>query len=184
MEISKKLPQFNEEKVLIITVGGLEMKFYLAQDGVIEEVSEFKLSRPQFKDKPGFFMSRGTNKVFRASSVELPIKRKLEKSFLENFRKIIQRIFNKNIDSEKKIDYLYIFSPPHLFNKVKEELPVAFSRKVKKYFKGDYFHKHPFEILGEIEKAKRGPTTFAREEEEKIFKESEQARKFSRGRKR
>ena len=65
MKISRNLPQFNLEKVLIIVTGKQEGEFYSAFQGSIEKVDSFRFQKPVNSDNEIFLSKQGTRGAYQ-----------------------------------------------------------------------------------------------------------------------
>lgn len=145
VQISQKLPQFEKDRVLFIVTGRQEGKFFLAHKGLFSIIHSFKVSHPQYSDKEGRFMTRGSGKVFGQGSVVKNIKKILEQEFNKNFKNSFKKVFSKT-----KPDKIYLFSP--LARPIKNLLAKNMKSKIVFTLDKDYFHEHPFDILKAIKK--------------------------------
>lgn len=143
IQISNKLPQFDEIKALFIVTGRQEAKFYLAHNGKFSLIDYFLVSHPKYSDKEGHFMVRGGGKVYGQGSVcELPrqeIRQKFIKLFKVNFKKL---------KSKEDFDAIYLFSP--VAKEVLDNLNKQDKEKVRKIIRKDYYHEHQFKLLEAI----------------------------------
>lgn len=153
MKISRNLPQFEGEKALIIVSGKQEARFFLAKDGIIEELESFQFEKPKYSDREGFFISRGKSGVYRSGAVYEFKKQRLVKELGNRLENGFADIIKYN-----KVDSIYLLSPEYLENYVKKAVPPDYKKKIKFLLKGDYSHFHPFDILNKIASQKKEPT--------------------------
>jgi hypothetical protein len=154
MKITKELPQFKEEKSLLIVASRFETDFYLAYQGKINKIKDFKFTRPTYSDREGFFASKGSGKIYGSGSVYEPKKERIRQEFKREFEKNIKEVLN-----DDEIDDLYIFCPSYIKNEIKRTLKEAVQRKAKSFFEGDFNNEHPFALLKKI-KIKKGKAVF------------------------
>lgn len=134
MQISQELPQFSERSALLVVTGAHEAEFYVAHKGVIEKVHSFKVEKPQYSDKEGF-------------SEDQEVKGKVLQDFLLEFRQQGRDIYMKHMPDE-----VYMYTPDYMVNLVTEALPADAERNIIVTFRGNYYDKHPTELLEMIQK--------------------------------
>jgi len=141
MKIPRELPQFRN-KALIIVAGNLEAEFYLCFEGVINSIDSFKIPMPKYAKEGGYFMTRGTGKVFRTGAV-------YEKS--EQIRHRFKIRFKEAVKKNNFEDFseIYVFTPSGIKKDIEESLSL-FKGKIQHIFAGDYTHGHQFDLLKKI----------------------------------
>ncbi|MDF1497449.1 MAG: hypothetical protein P1P90_05320 [Patescibacteria group bacterium] len=142
MKISKKLPQFDTDSVLLVVVSKQVGKFYLAGKGFINLVEEFEFNKPEYTDREGYFEHSNRMGTFKSGSVYEPKKQRIK-------QQTANELF-KNMDNlQKNCEYssVYIFAPEHLKNLLQDSLPKTSKYKVKMTIYGNYGNEHPFELL-------------------------------------
>lgn len=93
MRISKDLPQFNNKKTILILVSEKEAQFYAAGDGIIEKLSEIRISPTQYRESSRQFraMVKGAKGgIFRTPSRYETAKTKELHKFLRLFSQILK----------------------------------------------------------------------------------------------
>jgi len=151
MKITEKLPQFESEPTLIIVTGGKkEAQIYLAVDGRIDQRNAFRAHIREFTDKEGAYRSYGRQGSARIEGSILNEHHREEviKKFLSQLQeKIKQRI------GEHKPKRIIIFSPKHIVDRVRDNVPTAHQKKIAHVFHGNFETKHPFDLLKKIQQA-------------------------------
>lgn len=140
MLIEKNLPQFNNEKALLVVASEHIVKFYLAANGKIEDIDSFELSNPQYTDREGFFESS----LFSGSAYEAKkdyTKKKLYHQLIEKMKEAQNKFFFQSF---------FLFSPDSSVRGICEELPNEFSKILKFILVGNYVSEHPFKLLKRI----------------------------------
>jgi len=170
MKISKTLPRFKGESLLLIVTGKQEAVFYIAKDGVIDKITSFEIKTPKYSDREGFFVTRGHGKVFASGSVYESTKEKVRQIFFKVLKRHV-----KEIRAQHNIEKGALFCPGYLINDIMEVFPVSFRKNITFSFRGNYCDQHPFLLL---EKIKGNPLNFPQTEEgRKILQKSNKARK-------
>ncbi len=151
MKIERTLPQFQEEKALLIVAGEHVARFYAAASGRIEELEIFRIQNPQYTDREGFFKKTIGKQELGSGSVYEPKKRYMESKFFQKFREEIKRI-NRSYD----FSTIYIFYPEFLSKEMERFLPKG-HYQVRSRIMGNFIQEHPFKLLAKIkeEMAKR-----------------------------
>lgn len=142
MKITRNLPQFENKNALLVVSGLHEAVFYIAKDGFLEKIGQFKLLNPKYSDKEGFFVSAGYGRVFETGSVLETDKIELRHKFLKEMDKILDDIVKR-----RGVTDIYIFSSDFLKNELTDLLPREDRKKIRLIFLGNYTHFHPFQIL-------------------------------------
>lgn len=135
MKIRKDLPQFTDERVLIIAAGERAAKFFTASNGIIEEKEFFKYELPKYSDQEGRF-----------GSFE---ERKADMALRDFLREFIEKI--KSYD-KRGLDQIYLFTARYSKNELLDKIPSPIKKKVKLFPIGDYIRKHPFVLLQALKK--------------------------------
>ena len=145
MKISKNLPQFNEEKVLLVVTGRQEADFFRAGDGEIKKIAGFKIEKPLHDDRKGRVTRRGHGQIFASGAAYEEQKEKIMQDFRREFRKTLKIVL---VDFMP--DKLYVYAPPYLTNEVTALFSKRAALTIKKIVKGNFYGRHPFEILEKI----------------------------------
>ena len=147
MKISRELPQFDDERVLLLAVSSHNAVFYEAGDGKITKVGAFKIPNRQYSDREGFFKTRSSRSpgVIRSGSTYEPMKHEIVR---ETLRKTADEL--KKFYKPSDLSQIIIFCPSHIHTVVENSLPVLYRRKVSRVIKGNYHDLHPFELLKKV----------------------------------
>ena len=145
MKISKSLPQFKDENVLLVVTGRQEADFFRAGDGVIETIAGFKIEKPLYDDRKGRVVRRGHGQILASGAVYEEQKEKIMQDFRREFRKTLKTALVDFIP-----DHIYVYAPPYLANEVVALFPKRVALTIKKIMKGNFYGRHPFEILEKI----------------------------------
>ncbi len=165
MKITRDLPQFQNQKALIVVTGLHEADFYIAKNGRIEKIGEFKLLYPHYSDKEGFFETAGHGRVLESGSVLETNKVEIRHRFLKEMDKILDDIIKR-----KGITDIYIFTPSTIKDELKKLLPKDDRKKIKHAFEGNFTKLHPFQLLSMIQaKEKIGWNVPVKAEAKKIL---------------
>jgi len=147
MRISKNLPQFHNQKALIIVSGVQEAEFYIASEGIITKLKAFRIPRRRYSDKEGFSISRSRRGTFGSSgSVREHPKQALLQDFIHRFKKEINEI-----DRKSNITSTFLLSSAHMINIVQKAFPPSLKKKLLIVARGNYCGRHPFELLKKIQ---------------------------------
>ena len=144
MQISKNLPQFEGENVLLVVTGKQEADFFRGGNGEIEKIAGFKVEKPFYDDRKGRVIRRGHGQVFSSGAVYEQQKEKILQDFRREFRKALRDVLQNQPDT------VYIFTPSYLKNDVLALFPKRLAHLVKKTISANVYGRHPFEILERI----------------------------------
>jgi hypothetical protein len=177
MKISKDLPQFKEEKALLIVSGEKEGKLFIVNNGEIKEVDSIKMV-PQYSEREGYFERKGKGKFFGSGSVYEEKKKETRRVFIKKIGKSLEKAFQKEKPNEA-----YLFSSKHMMKNVKGSLPASVSKVLKETFKGNYNDQHPFKLLEKIKdkkekEIKRKKVVPKRRAAQKILEKFKKAKNF------
>src|SRR3989344_838697 len=145
MKISKNLPQFNEEKVLLVVTGRQEADFFRAGDGEIKKIAGFKIEKPLHDDRKGRVTRRGHGQIFASGAAYEEQKEKIIQDFRREFRKTLKIVL---VDFAP--DKLYVYAAPYLLKEGNCLFFFSARLVLKKIVKGNFYGRHPFEILEKI----------------------------------
>ncbi len=171
MRIEKNLPQFKNQRSLIVVSGRQEAILYLVENGKIWEKQKIQVEDPGYTDKEGFFKTstklEGTMKA--GSIYKENISYHLTKEFLNKFQEEV-----KNILVKSKEKGIYLFCPDYMKKEVLKKIPKNFKGMVYMTKLGNYTNSHPFDLLESIredqEKEKNKVATPIKEKALKILK--------------
>ncbi|MFW5888132.1 MAG: hypothetical protein ACOCVY_00245 [Patescibacteria group bacterium] len=173
MRIEQKLPQFSDQKTLIIVTGRQEAVAYIALNGEIKEKERLEVEDPGYSDREGFFMSSGgTAGTYKAGSVyKENITQNLTKQFLNQLQEKV-----KNLVKKEKAETIYLFCPDYMKKEIMSKFPKALKKDIQTIRSGNYIGSHPFVLLEYIkkegEKKKEKTVTPIKEKAMKILKKT------------
>lgn len=145
MRISRDLPQFTDEDVFLVVTGKQEAEVYAAGDGIIEKIASCKVEKPTFSDHEGSFRMRAHGGLTRSGSYEEVRKEKVLEDFIKEFRKMLKQVLVNRMP-----DRMYLFTPAYMVNRVRDALPVRMRNILKRTIRGNFYERHPFEILAKL----------------------------------
>ena len=166
MQIPQDLPQFKEQKTLIIVSGTHEARYMLAHQGNIEDIDQFKKEKITYSDREGHFLKRAFGRVFGSGSVyEQPKERELIE-FAEEFEK-----HTKKVISSTDPDSVILASPDYAENIILGKMSNDSKDKILLTLKGNYYKMSIPDILERIKKEmeKNTPPEIMSEEAKKIL---------------
>jgi len=170
MKITRDLPQFNNERALIIVASEKDGQFYFVSDGNIDEIMEYKLPRLEYAESKKIFRplvgSRGSG-VIRTGSLRETAKEKNEEIFLREFGITVKKII-----ADYGVNSFYVFSSMYTIGDVFKKMPLRLRKEIKMIKQGNYHKKHQFELLKIIQKKMPGKIVLTSEKAEKILKKS------------
>lgn len=166
MKIPQQYPQFDEKKTLICVLGTQEARFILADKGTLSELDQFKIEKPAYSDREGFFMTRAFGRIFGSGSVHEP---KKQQKFVE-FGTELEKKYKKLVISTGP-DQLILTYPDYVEQVVKDKLPHSFKGRIFMELKGNFYKEDPLEILKKIQSkmGERIPTGPMSDEAKKIL---------------
>jgi len=167
MKISKDLPQFEGKRALISVTGRQEARFFLANDGEIEELESFKFDKPEDSKRAGHNMIKGSKGVYRSGPTPEFKNQRIIAELESHLKGSLKAILNRN-----KIDTICLTVPDYLKNDVKKTFPKDSVKKMKPILLGDYCHFHPFDILKKIVSQTREPVVLVSESASRILSKS------------
>ncbi|MDQ1283967.1 MAG: hypothetical protein QG620_315 [Patescibacteria group bacterium] len=147
MEIGYPLVQFRNEKALFIVSSAREAEFYLAENGRIEKRDGFKIPKPRYLDREGFFMKSGHGRVFGSGEVYRDLKLYVENKFLKKLQKKVGDFLK-----EKKVEAIYLFAPDYMAGMVLKYLPNKSCDLLKMCVYGNFIRRHPLELVEKIQR--------------------------------
>ena len=147
MYIKQDLPQFQDQRTLIVATGRQEAIFYLTFNGEIEEKERIQVEDPGYTDKEGSYKnSDGSQGIFKAGSIyKEKITYHITREFLNELEEKMKKFQQKNKTAE-----IYLFCPDYLNKEILKKLPKSLKQKLKVVKFGNYVHSHPFDLLKSI----------------------------------
>ncbi|MDP3953918.1 MAG: host attachment protein [bacterium] len=143
MQIPQQLPQFEDEKTLLIVSGNQSGLFYIAQNGMIEKINEMSIETPKYSDKEGFSSNRSTNMgvISSGSSTETD-KHVVWNKFIKEASEYISELHKKS-----EFEKIWLYCAPEIINDFRKGLPGPVASLVEKEFRGTYLKLSPVELL-------------------------------------
>lgn len=148
MKIPSTLLQFKDKTALLLVTGTEEASFFIARDGIIGNVFQFKLEKTKFSDREDSGR-HGTVAFENGGKIE-KLKKNDRTNFLKSFKEGI-----KGLLTEEKIDFVYLFAPDTVTKELSEALPATLKKKLVKTYKGNFCKETALNILKKI-KNERG----------------------------
>ena len=147
MKIPQKLPQFIDQKVLLVVSAKEQGSLYVASNGEISQVVKVGEHPEAPSDREGFFFRSGFGKHYGSGGPDAG-------SGVEDLRTFVKSIaeeLNEAIMAEKP-DVLYFFQPEHLQGYLESVIknPTHIPTHVVKL--GNFHHATPIELIEFIEK--------------------------------
>lgn len=173
MRIEKKLPQFQDQKALLIVSGRQEAILYLAKNGKIRKKEKIEAEDPGYTDKEGFFKSSSrTTGTMKAGSVyKERITYHVTREYLNQLEEKIKSIFYK-----EKVKSVYLFCPDYMKKEVLKKIPKKLRNLIHVTKIGNYINSHPFGLLESIkddqQQEKNKVVTPIKEKAQKILKKT------------
>jgi len=131
--------------VLLVVTGRQEAEFFRAGGGVIEKTAGFKVEKPLHDDRKGRVTRGGHGQIFASGAVYEEQKEKIMQDFRREFRNILKILL-----TDFTPDKIYVYAPPYLANGVTALFSKRAALTIKKIVKGNFYGRHPFEILEKI----------------------------------
>ncbi len=145
MQISKKLPQFENYPVLFVASGEFDARFYIALDGEITEERRIKMPpREEAREKQEFIKESKGKDVGATSHRERYIE-----DLKKKFQKKVHRAIHEFI-AEYKLQEIYIFSPEYALEKELGSLDKSERKKVRMKFSSEITKISPIEMIREF----------------------------------
>ncbi len=157
MKIKQDLPQFKNERALIISTGDQSGVLFYAHKGEIEKIEELKEELPQYSDKAGSFMTRvkqGLSTFSTIGGAGVTYERKEEKAQEEFLRMLKSAV--KHTVHERDISTIYVFAPDYFEPQIVDSLETAHQNMITFVFHGTYTKEHPFTLLKKIDGVHEG----------------------------
>lgn len=145
MQISNLLPQFDEEKTLLVVLGRKAGIFYYAHQGELEKLEDFDVELESYTDREGFFESSWRGKTTGSGAPLKDNQKHLKTKFLKT---VTEKLADLAIQNDIKA--IYLFSPKDLIPPVLEAIDSDGKIKkeiVRETIPGNMTKKHPTELL-------------------------------------
>lgn len=147
MQIPQNLPQFEENKTLIIVASTQSADLYIANDGNIELASEVRTEKIDHDDQAGHFERRSHGKQLGSASAETDESQKIKERFQSNLKEALKSL------SLGEIKETILLSSPQDKADTKKQLPNQLTDTVILEIDGNFVGKHPKQILEKINEA-------------------------------
>ena len=146
MKTPRDFPQFKQDKALIIVTGSKsEAHFYLAHDGNIKKLDNFKMEDRTYSDREGFMQKGMFGRIMGSGFVLETNKQKIQDDFIRGLKEHLEKIKDGN-----EIDALYLFSPNQIKNRIKDAIPYPMKEKIEMMVQGNYLNAHPTKLMEKI----------------------------------
>lgn len=165
MIIPKQLPQFTDEKALLIAASPMSARFFVASNGVVNEVASFVVPRVKYSDAEGFSQSKRGGKTVRSGSVREKDKVSEWREFSVTFRATFRDIAAQHRD----VTVAHVFAPPAIVEPLRALLPAPL-RRFGMLLKRNLVGAHPRELI-EAYQSRVGKTN----EKKRVRPEKEEA---------
>lgn len=181
MKIRKELPMFEKKTALFVTAGSHDGALYIAGDGSIKKISSFRVKKPAYSDKEGFFKTSSrasggkgkANRNIRSGSVRELDRRDLNRAFLQELKKRVESAAKLH-----EITDVYFFIPASLKEEARTALPAGLRRRLREVITGNYHEHHPFELIELVQKERQAlPVEVMTSEARKLMKRKSQTAK-------
>lgn len=146
MLIPDNLPQFVDNKTLIIVASSQAADLHIAHESEIKTVAEVRIDGIDHDDQPGTFQRRSGGRTLGTSQAKSDESDKIKKQFHTDLESALNDI------DENAIDQVIFLSSPQDKSSTKEVLPKKLQKKITKEISGNYVGNHPKEIIEQIHK--------------------------------
>ncbi|MBF8280520.1 MAG: hypothetical protein HW383_293 [Candidatus Magasanikbacteria bacterium] len=143
--IPRELPH-PKDRLGLIAIDSRTAKFYIANEDVIEEISELNYTEPEKHGRQGFFMARASGIVMRSGTLDDYRSEKERRRFF--FHQVADDLLKRRTRGE--FDGLVIFVAKEYKKLFDEALNPAVRQTIVKQVVGDFVHTHPCDLLKKI----------------------------------
>jgi len=147
MLIPDNLPQFVDNKTLIIVSSSQAADLHVAYESEIETITEVRIDGIDHDDQPGTFQRRSGGRTLGTSEAKSDESEKIKKQFHTALETALD-----DIDSDS-IDQVIFLSSPQDKTTTKESLSKELRDKITTEISGNYVGNHPKKIIEQIQKA-------------------------------
>ena len=148
MKISKHLPHFEEDTLLVVT-GRQEAVVYLASHDEVRLVGSLKAKRPEPSDRGGRFGKRMGRDVLAGGTGDLEDEEQV-RSFTRQLSDLLVPLA-----ASGQAQRIYLFCPTYLCSRVEDAMSIDMRSKLEFVFFGNYQHQHPFVLLSKVQEHAR-----------------------------
>jgi protein required for attachment to host cells len=147
MLIPDDLPQFADNKTLIIVASSQAADLHVAYESEIETITEVRIDGIDHDDQPGTFKRRSGGRTLGTNEAARDEADKIKKKFHTALETALD-----DIDSDS-IDQVIFLSSPQDKTTTKESLSKELRDKITTEISGNYIGNHPKKIIEQIQKA-------------------------------
>jgi protein required for attachment to host cells len=148
MLIPDNLPQFVDNKTLIIVSSSQAADLHIAHESEIKTITEVRIDGIEHDDQPGTFQRRSGGRTLGTSEAKSDESEKIKKQFHTALETALGDI------DDSGIDQVIFFSSPQDKATTKAKLPKSLQNKITTEISGNYVGNHPKEIIEQIQKSK------------------------------
>lgn len=145
MKISKNLPQFKQEKSLIVVSAGQSAVVYKAHKGFMDELFKTQFFTKPYSDKDGFFFRSGRGKRISSGSVYEPKQDVIHREFFKKLSSSLKDIIKKGYYGR-----VYLFIPHYLTSMMSKYIPYNLKNIPFDVIRGNFVNENPFKLLLKI----------------------------------
>lgn len=142
MQISEKLPQFEDTPTLLIVAGGQTARFFFAEDGMIDELDMFTIENPKYADREGHFQRSAHGEVYGSGSVYEKDDNAIKNEFYRALQNTLETMSKKH-----PFDEVILCAPPHSIKETEEHIQPQFRDRITQRITGNFTQEHPTELL-------------------------------------
>ena len=142
IQIPKELPQFEDEKTLIIVCGGLEARAFMGNSGVLSEIFHVRAPEIHYSDKETRFTTNTGGRDLGMGGIVEPVEEKEETNFFIELKNSMKEAVEGHLPEK-----IYVLAPEYAVSKTIKSLPVSLQINAVIAARGNYLDKHPTEIL-------------------------------------
>jgi hypothetical protein len=157
---------------LLVVTGKETAKFYMARDGIMNELEHISVREPKYSDKEGFFERRRGGKVLSSGSVLEPKEKVAINEFLT---KLEQKLVD--VSRQTAFSRVYVFAPLEHRHRIISAIPYHLKQYIQLVIPGNYVRKSPLGLLLLIKNYTKQPPLILKHVAAEIIKRSQQARK-------
>jgi len=147
MIIEKNLPQFNQEKAILIVAGDQTAKIFFAYKSELKELEQIVIPTQSYSDREGSFGRKIKGDAIGPGAVYEKSKNEVQNKFTKQLAGLIDELYKKI-----KFDSVYLFSPDYMNKEIYSVFSKKISSLVKIKLKGNFVDRHPFILLRMLKK--------------------------------
>lgn len=146
MQIPDKLPQFKEQKALIVVSAKESGVLYIAENGEVTKLTDIEEHPPTRSDNEGFFFRSGDGLGYGSGA---PLERDDEYN-LTQYVNAITKELNEVIKTEAP-DVIYVFEPEHFKGYLDEKIDNPQHIPIEHVAYGNYTNHDPLTLIEAID---------------------------------